>query len=375
MANPLLQFNDKGIYCAAGDFYIDPWKPVDFAVITHAHSDHARGGHKHYLSHHLSRGVLKYRLGEIQLETAGYDEAIYRNGVRISFHPAGHIIGSAQVRVEHKGAVWVVSGDYKTEDDGISVPFEPVKCHTFISECTFGMPVYKWKPPQEVHDDINIWWKRNSEEGRATFIAGYSLGKAQRILQHLDQSIGKVFLHGVIANTHEALESDGIRLPPASRLTPDTNREEVRKGIIICPPSAIGSPWMRKVQPFSFGYCSGWMTLRGARRRMAADRGFVLSDHADWSGLIKAIDATQCECVCLTHGYTASFVRYLRERGYNAHEAHTYYGEEDEPAELVHETGQPADIFLTAGSGGNNPDRVLKGEDIQAGDQTGRPAL
>ncbi|MGX5688358.1 ligase-associated DNA damage response exonuclease [Arcticibacter tournemirensis] len=341
MATQLLQFNDKGIYCSAGDFYIDPWKPVEYAVITHAHSDHARWGSKFYLAHRLARGVLKYRLGEIQLETAEYDQPIFRNGVKISFHPAGHIIGSAQVRVEYKGEVWVVSGDYKTEDDGISTPFEPVRCHTFISECTFGMPVYKWPAQQQVHDDINQWWRRNAEDGKITFITGYSLGKAQRILQQLDQSIGRVFLHGVIANTNRALESDGVNLPAAAWLSPDVSIADARGGIIICPPSAIGTPWMRKFHPHSFGYCSGWMALRGAKRRMAADRGFVLSDHADWQGLIGAIDATQCECVCLTHGYTASFARYLRERGYNAHEAHTYYGAEEETAELA-DNGTPA---------------------------------
>lgn len=350
MATPLLQFNDCGIYCEAGNFYIDPWKPVNDAVITHAHSDHARWGNKRYLAHHLSREVLKYRLGaDIQLQTVEYGEHIQKNDVTISFHPAGHIIGSAQIRVEYKGEVWVVSGDYKLENDGFSTPFEPVKCHTFISECTFGMPVYKWKNSALVHQDINNWWKLNAEEGKVTVISGYSLGKAQRIIQNLDSSIGKIFLHGAIANTHEALERNGLKLPFASRITPDIKKEEIRRGIVICPPSALGSPWLRRFQPYAFGYCSGWMALRGAKRRMAADRGFVLSDHADWEGLIKAIDATGCECVRLTHGYTASFARYLSERGYNAHEAHTNYGgdeaiEEDYlPVNVVNEEGEVID--------------------------------
>lgn len=345
MARPLLQFNENGIYCAAGDFYIDPWRPVDDAVLTHAHSDHARWGSKRYLAHDLSKEVLKYRLGDIALETMGYGETIYKNGVKISFYPAGHVIGSAQVRVEHKGNIWVVSGDYKLEDDGVCAPFEPVKCHTFISECTFGMPVYKWKSPKEIHDEINNWWRKNKEDGKNSVIAGYSLGKAQRILQHLDLSIGKVFLHGVIANTNEALMRNGITLQETTRITSETSKEDIKGAMIICPPSALGSPWIRKFQPYSFGYCSGWMSLRGAKRRMAADRGFVLSDHADWDGLIQAIDATQCECVCLTHGYTASFTRYLNEIGFDAHEAHTYYGgdeasEEDHlPTDLVNSEG------------------------------------
>lgn len=208
------------------------------------------------------------------------------------------------------------------------------------------MPVYRWKPQNEIHDEINRWWKRNQEDGKATVIAGYSLGKAQRILQHLDLSLGDVFTHGVIENTHEALRRNGVDLNPTIRITPFINKEEVRRGIILCPPSALGSTWIKRFYPYNFGYCSGWMSLRGAKRRMAADRGFVLSDHADWEGLIKAIEATECETVYLTHGYTASFARYLSEIGYDAHEAHTLYGgdeavDEDEiPAELVNDEGE-----------------------------------
>jgi putative mRNA 3-end processing factor len=329
---PLLEFTDKGIYCATGRFYIDPWKPVDNAVITHAHADHAYPGNGHYLAQNDSREVLRYRLGDIQLQTVAYGEKMVKNGVQISLHPAGHVIGSAQVRVEYKGEVWVVSGDYKVEDDGISAPFEPVKCHHFISECTFGMPVYQWKPQAVIFNDINAWWRNNVEHGAATVLVGYSLGKAQRILQNLDLSIGKVYTHGVIENTNEALRRNGIILNPTERITPESLKEDVRKGIILAPPSSVGTPWMRRFQPYSFGYCSGWMAIRGAKRRRAADRGFVLSDHADWDGLISAIDATGCECVYLTHGYTATFSRYLNEIGYNAREVHTLFGEEEEDA-------------------------------------------
>jgi len=334
---PLLEFTDKGIYCDQGKFYIDPWKPVDDAVITHAHADHAYVGHKHYLAHELSREVMLYRLGEIELQTVKYGEKVMKNGVEISLFPAGHVIGSAQVRLEYKGEVWVVSGDYKTEDDGVCAPFEPVKCHHFISECTFGMPVYQWKPQAEIFNDMNNWWRSNVEHGLATVVVGYSLGKAQRILQNLDLSIGKVYTHGVIENTNEALRRNGIELNPTTRITQDTPKDEVRKGIIIAPPSSVGTPWMRKFNPYSFGYCSGWMAIRGAKRRRAADRGFVLSDHADWDGLISAIDATGCECVYLTHGYTAPFTRYLNEIGFNAREVHTLYGDDEGLTEVPEE--------------------------------------
>jgi len=337
---PLLEVTDRGIYCAMGDFYVDPWKPVDNAVITHAHADHAYFGNKHYLAHHFSKEVLLYRLGEIQLQTVAYGETVMKNGVQISLHPAGHVIGSAQIRVEYQGEVWVVSGDYKVEDDGVSTPFEPVRCNHFISECTFGMPVYQWKPQVEIFNDINSWWHSNLEHGISTVLVGYSLGKAQRILQNLDIYNGKVYTHGVIENTNEALRRNGIILNPTERITPETSKDEVRKGIILAPPSSVGTPWMRRFQPYSFGYCSGWMAIRGAKRRRAADRGFVLSDHADWDGLISAIDATGCESVYLTHGYTATFSRYLNEIGFDAHEVHTLYGDDEG---LVSETATSED--------------------------------
>jgi len=264
------------------------------------------------------------------LRTIEYGETINKNGVKVTLYPAGHVIGSAQIKVEYKGEVWVVSGDYKTEDDGISTPFEPVRCHHFISECTFGMPVYQWKPQAQIFEDVNHWWHNNLQNGLATVIVGYSLGKAQRILQNLDLSNGKVFTHGVIENTNDALRRNGVILNPTTRITPDTPKEEIRKGIILAPPSSVGTPWMRKFGPYSFGYCSGWMALRGAKRRRAADRGFIMSDHADWDGLIRAIDATRCESVYLTHGYTATFTRYLNEIGFDAREVHTLYGGEEE---------------------------------------------
>ncbi len=345
---PLLEFNDYGIYCSQGDFYIDPWKPVSYAVITHAHADHARPGNQYYLAHPLSAEVLKHRLGEIRLETLNYEKPVTRNGVRISFHPAGHIIGSCQIRVEYRGEIWVVSGDYKLENDGISTPFEPVKCHSFISECTFGLPVFRWKDQSSVFADINSWWRQNQESGRISILAGYSLGKAQRILHNIDRSLGPVFTHGAIENTHQALRRNGICLPETTYLAPSFRKQVLQDGLILCPPSALGTPWMKRFQPFSLGYCSGWMTLRGTKRRVSADRGFVISDHADWQGLIRAIKATGCDSVYLTHGYTAAFSRYLCGLGLDAREAHTLYGgdeagvPDEAPGQLIDETGAAA---------------------------------
>lgn len=310
----LLELTPSGLYCPQADIFIDPWRPVDKAVITHAHSDHARWGMKHYLSHHHSREVMKLRLGqEISLETLEYGEKLEMNGVMLSLHPAGHIPGSAQVRLEYKGKTVVISGDYKTEDDGLSQALEPVHCHEFVSECTFGMPIYKWQPQKEIFSDINVWWKQNAANGRNSVLFAYSLGKAQRIINNLDPSIGEVFAHGAIWNTNQALIANDVKVIDIPKVTQEIPKSRFKGAMVIAPPSAMGSPWMKQFSSYQTGICSGWMQVRGARRRRAADAGFVLSDHADWNGLITAIKATEAEKVYLTHGSTAVFGRYLEE--------------------------------------------------------------
>lgn len=328
----LLELTDSGLFCPPAGIYIDPWKAVDRAVITHAHSDHSRWGMKHYLAHHHSAEVMKLRLGaEISLQTVAYEEPQNINGVKISLHPAGHIPGSAQVRLEYKGKVAVVSGDYKTENDGLSTPFEPIKCHEFVSECTFGLPIYKWESQVEIFQQINSWWKANAEEGRNTVLFAYSLGKAQRILQNLDRSIGSVFVHGAVWNTNQALIKNGIELWDVPRVTAELPKSTFQGSLIIAPPSAMGTPWMKRFGPYRTGICSGWMAVRGTRRRRSADRGFVLSDHADWEGLVSAIIGTEAEKVYLTHGNTASFGKFLQEeKGIDAVELKTLFGEEEE---------------------------------------------
>src|SRR5688572_4496949 len=221
---PLLEFNDKGIFCSAGNFYIDPWQPVKYAVITHAHSDHAKWGHEHYLAHTLSREVLKYRLGEINLETMNYGKKTIINGVQVSFHPAGHIIGSSQIRVEYKGEVWVASGDYKLQEDGLSTPFEPVACDVFITESTFGLPCFQWAPSQVVFNEMNQWWMNNRSQGITSILLGYALGKSQRILKGLNASIGPIFAHGSVWNLTELIRSFYPSLPPLEKVTAETSK-------------------------------------------------------------------------------------------------------------------------------------------------------
>jgi len=324
----LLEFTNKGIYCAQAKIYIDPWKKVKQALITHGHGDHSRWGHDFYLCTRSAKPVIRHRLGPINIEGMDYGETRMINGVKFSFHPAGHILGSAQVRAEYKGEVWVASGDYKLEDDGLSEAFEPVRCHSFITESTFGLPAYKWPDQFETYQQINAWWAQNKAEGKVSILSAYALGKAQRLLHHLDPAIGPIFTHGAIENVNEVIRSQGVILPKTTRITAKQKKKDFVGAIVIATPNAIGSNWTRKFQPYSVGIASGWMATRGARKRRNADRGFVMSDHADWDGLNSAIKATGAEKIIVTHGYTETFTRWLREQGYEAYGEKTMFDDE-----------------------------------------------
>lgn len=321
----------EGLYCPPGDFYIDPWKPVARAVITHGHGDHARSGNGHYLTATPGAGVLRARLGDVPLQTLDYGEALLHNGVRISLHPAGHVLGSAQVRLEHQGQVWVASGDYKTEADGTCAPFEPVRCHCFITESTFGLPIYRWQPQAQVMDQVRQWWQANRDAGRASVLFSYAFGKAQRLLHGLADEPGPILVHGAVEPLNRVYREAGVRLA-ATRYAGELKRNDplLREALVIAPPSAAGSTWMRRFGDYSDAFASGWMLLRGARRRRGVDRGFVLSDHADWPGLLWAVQQSGAERVFVTHGSVPVLVRYLREQGLDAQGFSTEYGDEDD---------------------------------------------
>lgn len=315
----LLTVTPEGIYCPEGDFHVDPWLPVDRAVITHAHSDHARPGSRRYLVTEPGAPLLRERLGaDVPIESVPWGQALNLRGVRVSLHPAGHIRGSAQVRVEHRGRVEVVSGDYKLEPDPTAEPFEPLRCHRFIGECTFGLPVFRWPPPGQVEGEIASWWEANRGVGRTSVLLAYSLGKAQRLLAALPAGIGPILEHGAVHRMTGVYRREGVPLPATAHATGKTVREARGGALVLAPPSAAGSPWLRGFGPISTAFASGWMRIRGNRRRLAADRGFVVSDHADWPGLLRAIEATGAPEVELTHGVTAPMVRFLRERGVEA---------------------------------------------------------
>jgi putative mRNA 3-end processing factor len=327
----LLEVTDDGLYCRAGGFYIDPWNPVERAVITHAHADHARPGSGTYLSAEPCRRLLETRLGTIALETLAYGQSVDHAGVRISFHPAGHVLGSAQVRLEARGEVWVVSGDYKLDPDPTCAPFEPVRCHTFVTESTFGLPIYRWAPTGDLFAAINGWWRANRDAGKASVVYAYALGKAQRLMAGLDSSIGPIYTHGAVERITDVYRASGISLPPTTPVGEVALGKKPWAGaMIVAPPSADGSPWSKKFQPASFAIASGWMQVRGTRRRRAVDRGFVLSDHADWPGLLTAIHTTGASRVLTTHGFASILARWLIEHGTAAEVIATRYGDEEE---------------------------------------------
>jgi putative mRNA 3-end processing factor len=327
---PLIEFSDKGLYCPQGQFYIDPWRPVARAVITHAHSDHARPGSAQYLCHRQSLPLLQLRLGDNHYQTVEWNEPVYMNGVTVSLHPAGHMIGSSQVRAEYNGEVWVISGDYKTEDDGISGAFEPLRCHVFVTESTFGLPIYNWQPQETLFDRMRYWVKQNIAAGKTSVLLAYSFGKAQRVIRALDGCADNILVHGAVYNAHMALQEAGWQLPDVTRVTPEMPKDLFHRSLVVAPGSAADSPWLRKMYPISVGNCSGWMQVRGHVRRQNIDAGFALSDHADWKGLLQTVKATGAEKVFVTHGFQSAFSRYLHENGIEAAEVKTEFSNSEE---------------------------------------------
>ncbi|MEQ9454565.1 MAG: ligase-associated DNA damage response exonuclease [Phycisphaeraceae bacterium] len=331
----------SGLTCAAGGFTIDPWRGVETAVITHGHSDHARRGSGLYIATEASAPILRHRLGrEIRLRTVDYGEPIDFGPVRVSLHPAGHLLGSAQVRVEHRDEVWVVTGDYKRDSDPTCAPFEVVTCDVLISECTFGLPIYRWPDARLEFDEVNAWWRACREMGRTAVLSVYSLGKAQRVLASVDASVGPIGVHGAVDPLCRVYREAGVKLPEWVKVSPDSAKQLKGFGLVLAPPSALGTAWVKRLSPVSAAAASGWMRVRGRRRREGLDRGFVISDHADWPGLLRTIEETGARRIGLTHGSTGSLERYLREIGKEAFSIDTrYVGEGGDEIEAKGEGG------------------------------------
>jgi putative mRNA 3-end processing factor len=304
----------SGLFCEAGNFFIDPWEPVARALVTHAHSDHARPGSASYLCAAPGETVLRRRIPDAAIQTLPYGETITIGDTRVSFHPAGHILGSAQIRVEHRGEVWVVSGDYKRAADPTCDPFEPIRCHTFITEATFALPIYTWDPADTIVEEILAWWRANREEERPSVLFCYVLGKAQRILAELrGRSDGAIHLHGAMAGLTDAYRDAGVAMAPAERITEGMRGKMLARSLVLAPLSARGTLWMKRLPNASVAFASGLMRVRGVRRQRAFDRGFVLSDHADWPALLATVAGTGASRVLVTHGWSDALARFLAE--------------------------------------------------------------
>lgn len=338
MAESLITLTNDGLYCEPGGFHIDPWNPVPHAVITHAHGDHLHAGSGEYLTTIDGAPLVQARLG-VRPATLAYGEPLRRNGVLLSFHPAGHILGSAQVRIEHRGQVWVVTGDYKLAEDPTCKPMEAVRCHTLITESTFGLPIYRWNHSKELFASVNRWWQANQANGLTSLLFGHTLGKAQRLLAGIDRSIGPIFTHGAVERMTQIYRSGGIDMPTTQAVGDlrSTRAKPWIGGLVIAPPWATNPAWHRRFEPYSDAIASGWMQVRGARRRKAVDRGFEISDHADWPGLLTVIKESGASRVLATHGFASVLARHCRDQGLAAEVIATRFGDEDTDIENIQE--------------------------------------
>ncbi len=326
----LIEPLSNGLYCSDGQFHIDPWEPVELALITHAHSDHARPGSSRYIASKDCVSLLRKRLGEdTNIRGVDYGEPISFGNTVVSFHPAGHVLGSCQIRVERDGEVWVFTGDYKRDDDPTCRPFEVVQCDTLITEATFALPVYRWQSGDAIAKEIAQWWAEAASQNRPAVLFCYALGKAQRVLAELQQFTQQcVYLHGAVAPIVDIYREAGISMLPTKKIDLEEKRN-YNGELIIAPPGAGGSTWMRRFKGASTGFCSGWMRVRGNRRRRGYDRGFVLSDHADWPSLLRTVKECGAKNILTTHGQSETLVRYLSELGYNAAELSTRFVDDD----------------------------------------------
>ena len=315
----MLTETPAGLYCEAGDFFIDPWGAAPRALITHAHGDHARPGSQAYLCAAACAPLLVRRLDPAPIQTVAYGERLTLGSVTVSFHPAGHVLGSAQIRIEGPDGVWVVSGDYKRAADPTCAPFEPLRCDVFVTESTFALPVYHWDPTAAVVADLLGWWQENTDRGLTSVVFCYTIGKAQRLLAELAAVTDRpVLVHGMLQAAIDAYRAAGVRMLPTQPLLERPRGTSLAGDLVLAPLSARGTPWMRRLGPLSDALASGLMRVRGVRRQRAYDRGFALSDHADWPALLGTIEETGAARVLATHGHAETLARYLREQGRDA---------------------------------------------------------
>jgi putative mRNA 3-end processing factor len=313
----MLTETPAGLYCEAGDFFLDPWQSVPRALLTHAHGDHARPGSAAYLCVSDCAPLVRRRFGpEAVVESVPYGQSVTLGRVRVSFHPAGHILGAAQIRIDGPDGVWVLSGDYKRAPDPTCAPFEPVQCDTFVTESTFGLPIYRWDASDVVIAEMLDWWELNRARDLTSVVFCYTLGKAQRLLAELARVTERaVYVHGMMISMIEAYRERAIAMLPTKPLIEQPRGASFAGELVLAPLSARGTPWMRRLGDISDALVSGLMRVRGVRRQRAFDRGFVLSDHADWQAILQTIAETGASRVLASHGHADPLARYLASQG------------------------------------------------------------
>jgi len=315
----LLEVTPSGLYCPQGDFYIDPWRRVPRAIVTHAHADHARPGCDRYLCASPGKLLLRERVGSrAPIDTLRFHESIVINGVHVSLASSGHILGAAQVVLEHGGVTWAVTGDYKTQADPTCDPFQQVEADVLITESTFGLPLYRWQDPDAIAAQINQWWRDNQQNGRTSVLLAYSLGKAQRLAAMIDPSIGQIVAHGAVMKMVRAYRDSGVRLPPIDAVPSSARKVGGGRALVIAPPSVRGSRWLRLFGDVKVAMVSGWMFLQSEWHTRGFEHGFAISDHADFPGLISVIEGSRARRVLVTHGTSESLAELLRQRGLDA---------------------------------------------------------
>lgn len=318
----ILVETSAGMYCPAGQFYIDPVKKVERALITHAHADHARAGMGHYWTSVSGAPLVRKRVGHGSGVTAlPFGERFSMGAAVVSFHPAGHVLGSAQIRIEHGGQVWVVSGDYKRDPDPSCEPFEPVACDVFVTECSFAAPQYVWPEPSEIVQRILDWWDQCRSEARCALLCTYALGKSQRVLAELAARRNTTaYLHRNLVPMVKLYRQAGVRMLETEPVDEQVRFKDWAGQLVLAPPGVAGTPWIKRFEPCSLAFASGWMGIDGGKRSGSREweKGFVLSDHADWEAILKTIEQTGARRVLAMHGHTGSLIDELHRRGIQA---------------------------------------------------------
>lgn len=314
MIAPLLISTQGGIYCQRADVYIDPSRSCKEAIITHAHSDHARGGMDLYHATVQTADLMRSRISSnLNIQEYVYGGGFVKNEVKFSFHCAGHVLGSAQIRVEYQNEVWVVTGDYKIEDDGVSGAYEQLQADHFITESTFALPVFKWEKQSDVFKKMNNWWSCNAKENIFSIIYAYSLGKAQRVLSGLSAEIGEIYVHPSVHKINKIYEKHGVVFPKTTSITGQKSLSQ--QGLLISPMGITKTENISQIKKYEEAFASGWMMFKGIKNRRSFDMGFALSDHVDWDDLNRAVLESKASCVYPVHGYTKIYSRYLNEKG------------------------------------------------------------